>query len=164
MNIKILEEDHWSAFRTLRLKALHDYPEAFGSSFEEESMMPEDEFRAIFKTCDVFGCFMDTILVGCAVFFVRSLLLKMRHRGVLCAVYTDPYYRKKGVADALVKEVIGHAKKQVMQLHLTVVATNLTALRLYERNGFRIYGTEPHSLKIGDQFYDEQMMVLEFHQ
>lgn len=48
-----------------------------------------------------------------------------------------------------------------MQLHLMVVTTNQMALKLYQKNGFRIYGTEPRSLKIGDIFYDEHMMVLE---
>ena len=76
-------------------------------------------------------------------------------------MYTKPEYRSLGIGDALLKAVIAHAKKVVIQLHLTVVTTNQSALRLYEKNGFRIYGTEPRSLKIGDQFYDEHMMVLE---
>ena len=58
--------------------------------------------------------------------------------------------------------MIAHAKKRVIQLHLTVVTHNRAAVKLYEKNGFRIYGTEPRSLKIGDNFYDEHLMVLEF--
>ena len=58
--------------------------------------------------------------------------------------------------------MIAHAKKRVIQLHLTVVTSNTAAVKLYEKNGFRIYGTEPRSLKISDVFYDEHMMILEF--
>ena len=58
--------------------------------------------------------------------------------------------------------VIAYAKKRVRQLHLTVVTTNEGALKLYEKNGFRVYGTEPRSLKVNEHYYDEHLMVLEF--
>lgn len=162
MNIRPLEKDDWVQFKTLRLEALREYPEAFGSSFEEESVMSDEELKASFKSCDVFGCFIENTLVGCAGFFVLSSLLKMRHRGVLCTIYTKPAFRKQGIADALVKTLIHHAKGRVEQLHLTVVTSNQMALKVYERNGFTVYGTEPRSLKIGNHFYDEHMMVLAF--
>ncbi len=73
---------------------------------------------------------------------------------LLVAKYQD-------IGDALLKEVIAHAKNHVKQLHLTVVTTNQVALKLYQKNGFKIYGTEPRSLKIADQYYDEYLMVLE---
>ena len=161
MIIRLLDETDWMAFRALRLEALATHPEAFGSSFEEESTRPDEEWKAGFKTADLFGCFLEKNLVACAGFFILSAL-KMRHRGVLFTMYSQPAYRNKGIADALVKQVVAHARKRVNQLHLTVVTTNQTAIKLYEKNGFRIYGTEPHTLKIDDQFYDEHMMVLEF--
>ena len=42
------------------------------------------------------------------------------------------------------------------------VASNHAAVKLYKKNGFRIDGTEPRSLKVGDCFHDEHMMILEF--
>jgi ribosomal protein S18 acetylase RimI-like enzyme len=76
-------------------------------------------------------------------------------------MYIKNGYRGQGIGNALLNAVITHAKNRVIQLHLTVVTTNQTALKLYQKNGFRVYGTEPRALKIGDQFYDEHMMVLE---
>ena len=161
MIVRLLDETDWVAFKALRLEALMTHPEAFGSSFEEESNRSDDEWKAGFKTANLFGCFLENNLVACAGFFVFSAL-KMRHRGVLFKMYSQPAYRNKGIADALVKQVIAHARQQVSQLHLTVVTTNQTAIKLYEKNGFRIYGTEPNSLNVDDHFYDEHMMVLEF--
>jgi ribosomal protein S18 acetylase RimI-like enzyme len=77
-------------------------------------------------------------------------------------MYVAPTHRNKGIANLLVKTVIDHAKKCVLQLHATVVTSNQSALNLYEKNGFVIYGTEPRSLKIDSHFFDEHMMVLTF--
>ncbi len=162
LDIRLLNnEEDWLAFQALRLSALQEHPEAFGASYEEESIMSTDSFKEAYKKCEIFGAFMDHALVGCAGFFVQSSI-KMRHRGVLFSMYSAPTYRNRGIANLLVKTVINHAKKSVLQLHAVVVTSNQSALNLYEKNGFKIYGTEPRSLKIDNQFYDEHMMVLRF--
>lgn len=154
-------EADWLAFQALRLSALQTHPEAFGSSYEEESIMSINGFKEGYKKCAIFGAFIADSLVGCAGFFIQSPI-KMRHRGVLFSMYVEPAFRNQGIANSLVKAVVEHAKKTVLQLHTTVVTTNKSALRLYEKNGFVIYGTEPNSLKINDYFYDEHLMVLTF--
>jgi RimJ/RimL family protein N-acetyltransferase len=162
LDIRLLKnETDWLAFQALRLRALQEHPEAFGSSYEEESIMSADSFKEGYKKCDIFGAFVEHVLVGCAGFFIQSSI-KMRHRGILFSMYIESTYRNKGIANLLVKTVIEHAKKSVLQLHATVVTSNQSALNLYEKNGFIIYGTEPHSLKIANHFYDEHMMVLTF--
>lgn len=162
LEIRLLKtEADWLAFQALRLSALQSHPEAFGSSYEEESMMSPHSFKEGYKECDIFGAFMANALVGCAGFFIQSPI-KMCHRGVLFSMYVALSCRNKGIANLLVKTVIDHAKKSVLQLHTTVVTSNKSALNLYENNGFVIYGTEPHSLKINNCFYDEHMMVLTF--
>lgn len=161
-DIRLLKtEADWLAFQALRLSALQKHPAAFGSSYEEESIIPIDSFKEGYKKCAIFGAFTASSLVGCAGFFMQ-LPIKMQHRGVLFSMYVEPSYRNKGIANLLVKTVIEHAKKSVLQLHTNVVTSNQSALNLYEKNGFVIYGTEPHSLKINNYFYDEHLMVLIF--
>ncbi len=161
MNIKLLEKKDWQAFKALRLEALIQHPEAFGSSFAEESQLNDDTLQQRFSGCDFFGAFVHDELIGCAGFFVYSSE-KMAHRGCLFSMYTKKTHRGRGVAGALIKAIIAHAKESVIQLHTTVVTTNHIALRLYQNHGFHIYGTEPNSLKVGETFYDEYLMVLVF--
>lgn len=161
-NIRLLNtETDWFGFQALRLSALQMHPEAFGSSYEEESTLSISDFKEGYKKCAIFGAVIADSLVGCAGFFIQSPI-KMQHRGVLFSMYVEPSCRNKGIANSLVKAVIDHAKKSVLQLHTTVVTSNKSALNLYEKNGFIIYGTEPHSLKINNYFYDEYLMVLTF--
>lgn len=160
MIIQLSKKEDWKQFKTIRLEALFTHPEAFGSSFEEESNLSDEEFEQNFKKSTIFGAIQNNQLVGCAGFFICPSS-KMSHRGVVFSMYIKNGYRRQGIGDALLKAIIAYAKDGVMQLHLTVVTTNQMALKLYQKNGFRIYGTEPRSLKIGDTFYDEHMMVLE---
>lgn len=161
MKIRLLESHDWQTFKILRLEALLQHPEGFGSSYEEESKCNDEAWRQKLCTGDLFGAFIDGELVGCAGFFIYASE-KMSHRGCLFSMYTKDTHRNRGAADALIKTIIDHAEQQVIQLHLTVVTTNHAAIRLYQKNGFIIYGTEPRSLKIDNCFYDEHQMVLRF--
>src|SRR5689334_2850210 len=163
MNIRLLNQEDWHSWKNLRLEALQKAPEAFGSSFEEESDWPDEKFKLSLKNSHIFGAFIDDQLIGCAGFYILDSL-KGRHKGIFWGMYVKPKQRGSGVADSLVKTIITYAKPHIIQLHLTVVTTNQSAIKLYQKNGFRIYGTEPRSLKIGDQFYDEHLMVLKFDQ
>jgi RimJ/RimL family protein N-acetyltransferase len=158
MNIRLLNQQDWQSWKDLRLEALQNAPEAYGSSYDEEANQSDQEFQANLTRTDILGAFNHDQLVGCAGFF-RMNQIKMNHRGVLYGMYINPEFRGQGIAGQLIEAVISHAQSRVTQLHVTCVTTNPTAVKLYERHGFHIYGTEPRSLKIGDQFYDEYMMV-----
>ena len=160
VSIRRLTGKDWVVWKELRLEALYNHPEAFGSSFEEESSWPDDEFQTSLKNNAIFGLFSDGDLIGSAGFFQLNRL-KTMHRGGLWAMYIKPHYRGHGFADQLVKAIIDHARSVVTQLHLSVTTINPTALKLYQRHGFQIYGTEPKSLKVAEHFYDEYLMVLE---
>ncbi len=56
--------------------------------------------------------------------------------------------------------IIHHAKSPVVQLHLSCVTSNLGAVAFYQKHGFKIYGTEPRALKIGNTFFDEHLIIL----
>jgi ribosomal protein S18 acetylase RimI-like enzyme len=86
---------------------------------------------------------------------------KERHKGMVRGVYVQPDARGQGVAGALLEAVIGHARRHVEQLTLTVVQGNGTAIGLYERHGFRIYGIEPRARKNPGGYVDKLLMVLE---
>lgn len=160
MKIRLLTVDDWQIWKNIRLEALQNSPENFGSSYEEEYNWSDLEFQTGLKNSDVFGVFIENALVACAGFYTLNFI-KTQHRGVIWGMYTRPEYRKKGIASALMKYVIANARSKVLQLHLTCVTRNLDAIHFYQKQGFKIYGTEPRALKIGDTFYDEHLMALD---
>jgi ribosomal protein S18 acetylase RimI-like enzyme len=162
MKIRMLTQDDWKLWKSFRLEALYNSPESFGSSYEEELNWLDSDFQNSLTTSDIFGVFVDNLLVCCAGFYSLNSA-KTKHRGVIWGMYTKAEYRGKGIATALIQNIINHAKSRVIQLHLTCVTSNLGAVTFYQKHGFKIYGTEPRALKIGDTFFDEHLMILDLN-
>jgi ribosomal protein S18 acetylase RimI-like enzyme len=158
MKIKILTQEDWQIWKSIRLEALKNSPENFGSSYEEERNWPDSDFQNGLTKSDIFGVFLDNKLVSCAGFYSLNSA-KTKHRGVIWGMYTKTEYRKQGIASALIQTIMKHAKSRVTQLHLTCASSNFGAMALYQKQGFKIYGTEPQALKIEDTFFDEHLMV-----
>jgi ribosomal protein S18 acetylase RimI-like enzyme len=53
------------------------------------------------------------------------------------------------------------AVEGVEQVLLSVAATQEAAIRLYRSVGFESFGREPRALRIGEQFVDEEYMILQ---
>ncbi len=160
MKIRKLIQDDWKIWKSFRLEALKNSSENFGSSFEEESRWPDCDFQNSLAKTDIFGVFINHSLISCGGFYSLNSA-KTKHRGIIWGMYTLPEYRGKGIASTLIKTIINHAKSHVIQVHLTCVTSNLSAVAFYQKQGFKIYGTEPRALKIGDAFLDEYLMVLD---
>ena len=161
MKIRQLFDEDWPLWKEIRLEALQYAPENFGSSYEEEVLISDVDFQNGLSKGYVLGAFVDDLLVSCAGFYVLNSL-KTKHRGALWGMYTRPEYRGTGIATALIQRLIQTAKIHVTQLHLTCLVSNVVACAFYQKQGFRIYGTEPKALKMNDTFYDEYLMVLDF--
>lgn len=158
-DIKVLEPKDAPAFRELRLAGLKRHPEAFGASYDEEAALPLAEIERRLAAGTVFGAFADGALLGVAGLLVPGAA-KKRHKGVLWGVYVRPGVRGEGLGTALVSAVIAHARGRVAQLDAAVVTDNAPARRLYQKLGFRAYGLEPRALKVGERYYDQELLVL----
>jgi RimJ/RimL family protein N-acetyltransferase len=168
MLIRKLTEDDIEVLWSLRLRALKDNPEAFGSTYEEtlergKEIMQQRLLKPHAETFYI-GAFEEERLVGMVGFF-RENGLKGQHKGYIISMYTASEQRGKGVGKALVAESIAQARAipGVEQLHLAVVTTNTAARQLYQSLGFEVYGLEPHALKQGGQYWDEELMILRLH-
>jgi ribosomal protein S18 acetylase RimI-like enzyme len=157
--IRALTLDDLPIYRPVRLRALRDHPEAFGSSFEEEEAA--DIARHIGAPPNVtFGGFADGALAGTAGLLVAPGV-KRRHRGTIVGVYVDPGFRRCGLGRGLIDAVIGHARSAGLRiLVLTVSVGNSGARRLYLDAGFTVVGAEPRGLRIGGRFIDEEVMAM----
>ncbi len=166
MEIRLLQEHDAAVFRDVRLRALKEHPEAFGSSYEEQKDMPLEKWQERLRPSPVgdngyFGAFDKEELVGIIGFF-RQQGAKVRHKATIISMYVPTEYRGKGIARDLMKSAIAYVKEKttVEQLQLAVVTSNQNARRLYERMGFIPFGEEKRALNIGDRYYDECHMVL----
>jgi ribosomal protein S18 acetylase RimI-like enzyme len=155
---RLMPEDA-GLYREIRLEALQQSSEAFGSSFEQEGPQPLGYFQDALTKADVFGAFLDTSLVGVAGFRVQAGA-KRAHKGLLWGMYVRPVARGTGAGKSLVKAVLDHARERVELVQLSVVSDNEAAQRLYRSCGFVAYGHEVHSLKQGGRYYDELLMAV----
>jgi ribosomal protein S18 acetylase RimI-like enzyme len=146
-------------FREIRLEALQQAPEAFGSTFEQESSQSLAQFGEALTKADVFGAFRETDLLGMAGYRTQAGA-KQAHKGLLWGMYVRSIARGTGVAKHLVEAVLGHARARVELVQLTVVSENEAAQRLYRSCGFVAYGHEVRALKQGGCYYDEVLMAV----
>jgi ribosomal protein S18 acetylase RimI-like enzyme len=159
--IRRLRADDANSFRAIRLEALKANPEAFGSTFDLEDKLDLARFASRLEDSHVMGAFQDCELIGTAGFAIQQGR-KNAHKGRLWGMYVRPSSRNAGVGGRLVRAVLDVARENVELIQLSVVRENRPARRLYESVGFLEFGMEPKALKLGDKYYDEAHMVLDF--
>lgn len=150
MQIKTLDTTDATAYRDLRLRALHENPDAFTSSFEEENKRPLEATvqRLTTTTEQLWGAFDGPHLIG-MVGMSRESRVKNRHKAHLVGLYVVPEHAGQGVGAALVAAVLHHAADcQIALLVLTVTEGNRAAQALYERADFVSFGVEPDAIRI----------------
>lgn len=168
MNIRILTQEDVIEYRTLRLLALCTDPEAFGTTYEEfearslsdvaERLRPKGSPLESFTlgTFDEEGTLIGTITLH------RQQYTKVRHQGTITGMYVAPAARGHGISKALLHQAITYALELpgLEQLHLIVVTTNVAARHLYLSFGFEVRGQFSQAMKLGDTYWDEEIMVL----
>jgi ribosomal protein S18 acetylase RimI-like enzyme len=159
-SIRRLIGDDAELFKEVRQEMLRDQPREFRFAPEDESGAPREYFFRRLENDYVVAAFAREKLVGLGG-VTRFAGVKEMHKGLVWGMYVRPLARGTGAADAIMRALLDHAVGRVEQLTLTVVATNAVAIRFYERWGFRIYGAEPRSVKLGEGDYlDENLMAL----
>ncbi len=165
MTFRTLQPSDAAAYWRVRLEALETEPEAFGKAPEEfRELSVEDISKRLSGMREGsfgMGAFDGDALVGIAT-FIRETHVKERHKAHIYGVYVKASHRGRGLGRALMEKVLELARPQEGLDHvlLAVATTNVAAFELYRSLGFETWGTEPHALRIGDRFVDEQHMVL----
>ncbi|NOU79897.1 GNAT family N-acetyltransferase [Paenibacillus sp. LMG 31459] len=165
MYLRMLTSEDAEVYRGLRLQSLRLHPEAYLSSYESEKKLSIVTTRIRLEPSEnnfTLGAFDgEEKLVGIVTFF-RESRPKIDHKANIYSVYVDSDVRKQGVGRRLMVELIARARllPGLEILNLTVTSNNVAAKRLYESLGFICYGTEPKAMKLGDEYLDEDLMIL----
>jgi ribosomal protein S18 acetylase RimI-like enzyme len=162
MDIRRLAASDAPAYRPLRLRALREHPEAFTSSYEENVDLPlaDTEKRLASTVTTMWGAFDGGTLCG-AVGLERETRLKNRHKATLVAMYVAPEHAGLGAGGALIEALLREARAEGFELLvLTVTEGNSSAIKLYERAGFRSFGVEPRAIKVAGRAYAKNHMYL----
>jgi ribosomal protein S18 acetylase RimI-like enzyme len=166
MQIRRLQSGDAEAMRNLRSEALEREPSSFGESLEEFLRMTVEEHASRLGDGSddrfIFGAFDGDALIATAGFF-REQREKRRHKGTVWGVYVSPEFRGRGIARAVMTELLNAARRLpgLEFVYLSVTSSNPAARKLYESVGFRAFGTEPRALAVGGVFFDEDHMVLD---
>ena len=164
MRIKKLIKYDAEHYRNIRLEALSNNPDSFGTMYDEESIMTIDKFRERIPVDNnnfILGYYKDKDLIGIVAFY-QEARMKVRHKAYIRSMYVRPECRKKGIGKLLLNELIERAKaiKEIEILLLDVVTNNLPAKQLYLSFGFQIYGIEKMAYKFNHQYFNMESMSL----
>ena len=128
-HLRRLTPDDWAVLRDVRLRALADSPDAFGSTLEREEPFDEKEWR---RRCvrPVWVAEVDGRPVAMAGAFSTDGVLQV------WGMWTDPDHRGRGLAHALLDVLVGRAVDEDRPVALHVNTTNAGARAFYDGYGF----------------------------
>jgi ribosomal protein S18 acetylase RimI-like enzyme len=160
MHVRRLAPADALSWRSLRLRALREHPDAFTSSWEADAQQPVEAAAARLAAHAVWGAYQGRELYG-FVGLERESRPKNRHKATVVGMYVAPEVAGQGVGRALLAALLAHARAEgVASLVLTVTDGNDHARRLYEGAGFRSFGIEPDAIRIDGRSLPKNHMHL----
>jgi GNAT superfamily N-acetyltransferase len=142
IGIRSLTVDDWAVWRAVRLQALTDAPDAFGSKLAdwEGENDREERWRERFEHVEFNAVALaDELAVGAV-----GGILAAERTVELISMWVAPQVRGTGVGEALIAAVIDWAARtSATTVRLAVRRGNQHAVELYERVGFGLVGPNP---------------------
>ena len=154
-----LPSSRWKECRNLRLEALQAVPIAFGSSYEEEKVLSENEWRN--RIGNAIFALENDIPIGMIVAINQSNK-KGQHIANIFSAYVKKSHRGKGVGYQLITEAVARLREdnRIRKIKLTVNSKLDSAIKLYKKAGFTEVGVLKKELFHEGIYYDEIMMEL----
>lgn len=160
LRIAKLSSDRWEEYRDLRLEALKSDPYAFGSSFEEEVGLAEDEWKS--RMQNVLFAMSDGAPVGMIACLFNDRP-KTKHIAEIVGVYVRADHRGEGIGTKMLERalLLIRSKRGIVKVQLAVNPEQRAAVRLYKKAGFFVFGRTKKELKVGRRYCD--MLFMEKH-
>ena len=146
--VRTIEPSEWKAYRSIRLRALAEAPDAFGSTLAAEAVCTESHWQERLSLAATSGRDLPIFAVAAAdpVGLAWGKAYAVDPAKVdLFQMWVDPECRKQGVGSLLLNHVVRWARaRNADWLCLGVTCGDTPAYRLYTRTGFvAVGGSEP---------------------
>jgi ribosomal protein S18 acetylase RimI-like enzyme len=159
-----LPPEKWQEYKALRLRALHDDPQAFSEPFEKAISYPDERWQqraaegyAGKVSLMVFASEGEQLAGMMGAFFPPH----DPSVAYIFGVYVVPEARGKGIAKQLMESLLHELQTypNIVKANLSVNKGQLAAVKLYESFGFKLVGEE--NTQLGDgKYYDAYLMEL----
>lgn len=138
MQIERLSTNDWQRLKAVRLRALADAPDAFGSTLAGAERYRDSDWRQQLDNLATYVAVQGAFDVG----MVRGIAdPDSAGDALLLSMWVAPEARGRGAGEALVSAVVDWASAAGHhRLLLDVADGNAPAIRLYERMGFEPTG------------------------
>lgn len=155
-------DENVAGFRKLYEKGLLEEPSSFGSTYEIEHRKSDEEVRKFLQDNHVVGVkygFTDStgqrkdrmVAIG----QYKRLEGVKSHIATVGKMYVHPAHRKRAIAGSIMRHFLQRAEADgVEQVHLVVTASNVFAVKFYEKLGFVPGQMQYNAVKIEGQYYD----------
>jgi len=142
IDTRVVTPADWRSWRDLRLAALADAPDAFGSRLADWAGADEARWRARLEAVPV-----NLVLEidGAPVGMVSLTAPDAEAQVEVISLWVAPQTRGHGVGDEAIRQAVAHAAKRYPRhrVVLSVRPDNRHALALYERHEFTDAGPSP---------------------
>ena len=133
------------------------YAEEINISVAEEKEHLTKSLKS--KSNIMIAAFIDEDLAGNAEISIYKNHTKLKHRAVF-GISIKKKYWNKGIGNALLKELIEQATEiGYSQIELGVFSDNKKAQHLYEKYGFKPWGTIKNAYKLKDGTYRDEIYM-----
>ena len=156
--IRAFENDEWELYKSTRLNALEDSPDAFGSTFARASAITDRQWQdrlALLDRSSNFpvAAFVDDVIVGMA------WVERRESTALLFQMWVDANFRGLRVGSKILESAIAWSKSSgATEMHLGMTVGDSTARRLYESAGFIPVG-DLASIRAGSNLMMQAMVL-----
>jgi ribosomal protein S18 acetylase RimI-like enzyme len=159
--IRRLPPEEARAYRGLLVEGLITHPTCFMVDYQDEATRPISEVEQRIASEQIWGVWCKDDLIG-TVAFVQEPIRKRRHIGSIRDLYIREPFRRAGIAQQLLAEVLEQAARRVDQVEVAVAESNPAAILFYETCGFSKHAILPRGLRIENMNYNLQIMIKSF--
>jgi ribosomal protein S18 acetylase RimI-like enzyme len=158
-----LPVERWAEYRALRLYALQESPQAFGSSYAESVAHPDEFWIERLRSAAEGRNLLLFAEDGDRLAGLIGTYDDASEPGVanIISVFVAPNYRGRGLGNRLVDAILAEIRQRTdaRVARLTVNVSQTAAISTYQRIGFVTVATE-HNLMGDGNHHDELIMEL----